>query len=644
VAEAPEGGSETWAKRKKALIVEAVDLSAGDREAFLREQCPDPVLRAEVNSVLRAYDAAVQFPDDRPQLTDLDTSDDMPFGSYVGQYVVVDRLDSGGQGELFLGNDPLLHRKVALKRLRASNLESAEEWARILREAQAAGRISHPNVATIHNVIEHAMRAFIVMEYVEGENLAVRLRRERLSMPRVLELGQQLASAIGAAHAKGVVHRDLKPKNIQLTLEGSAKVLDFGVASASPARTLTTIPDGEGTLPGQTLTIRGGTPGYMSPEQMRGEKVDERSDIFSLGLVLHEMATGRRLYPSTDLTELAVDLSRPAPRADAVDPGVPRGLADVIARALELDPNRRFQSARDMELELQALAAAFSPRPLSLAMICAFWLFATFITLTLAGAATSFVYSNGLAMKDIGSTQSSPWWWPYWGFRSMFLPVGVMVQWTVGFALLGGAARLALATSAPLRRWYDGKRAMLEPLRSAPSTTWAQLLLLANATTLVFLWWRFAGVIDDGIGHLLMQSGPLSVLAPSMTSEHRTFRYLLSLELFVFGVAWYRLLKARYSRRERGGVAVLAGGIAAAGATVVLLAAPYRILYQSNAERVSYKSQRCYIVVERQKEAVVFCPVQDPPWASVVKFDDPDFSRPQQKINEDVFVALDAPR
>ena len=210
---------ELWAKTRKALIVEALELSLPDREAFLHAQCPDPALRAEINSVLRAYDAAVQHPEQHPHLADLDTADDVPFGSYIGQYIVLDRLDKGGQGEVFLGNDPVLHRKVALKRLTSPAPGSADEWARILREAQAAARITHPNVATIHNVIEHATRAFIVMEYVEGENLAARMRRERLQMPRVLEIGHQLASALTAAHAKGVIHRDLKPKNVQLTLD-----------------------------------------------------------------------------------------------------------------------------------------------------------------------------------------------------------------------------------------------------------------------------------------------------------------------------------------------------------------------------------------------------------------------------------------
>ena len=615
---------ESREKAKKALIVEALELSPSAREAFLDAQCFDPTLRAEINSVLRAYDVAVQFPDQRPQLGDLDTAADVPFGSYIGQYIVIDRLDSGGQGEVFLGNDPLLHRKVALKRLISPNPGSSDEWARILREARAAARISHPNVATIHTVIEHATRAFIVMEYVEGENLAARMRRERLPVQRVIEIGHQLASALAAAHAKGVIHRDLKPKNVQLTLDGSAKVLDFGVASATPLTLSAVAMNGSG-VETQTATLRGGTPGYMSPEQMLGRRVDERSDIFGLGIVLFEMATGQRLYPSTEIQNLTAAMSQPARRADAVDPNVPRRLADLIAKALELDRVRRFQSARDFDRELQASLTPAGAQSLSVGLVSSLWLAAAFITVTLAGAVTSLVYLD-TRLRGSNFAQESPLWWPYWGLRSMFLPLGVMVEVAMVYALLNAACRLVLATSLSARRWCErvqaSVRTPVDRLRSVPGTAWAQALLFANILTIVLLWWGFNDLINDGIGNLLLQSGRLSMLAPARAAEHRLYRQLLSLELFVFGVAWYRLLKLRYERRERGGLAILACGLAAIAATVVLLAAPYRILYQNVGERVSYDSQPCYLVGERGNDALLFCPRQPPPWNRLVRLDD----------------------
>jgi serine/threonine-protein kinase len=240
-------------------------------------------------------------------------------------------------GRVFLGSDPRLRRKVALKCVMRS-LPGGERRLQILHEARAAAGIMHPNVATIHDVVEHDGRAFIVMEYVEGESLAARLKRERLPIGRAVAIGRQLASALAAAHACGVVHRDLKPGNVHFATDGSVKVLDFGIANA---------PTAHGPQPG--------TPPYMSPEQLLGQGVDERSDIYSLGVVLFEMATGRRPHLETEAGELVAAVVHGAPRADAIDPRVPKPLADIIAMALAVDVESRYRSATEIAAALQSL-------------------------------------------------------------------------------------------------------------------------------------------------------------------------------------------------------------------------------------------------------------------------------------------------
>src|SRR5207249_6250650 len=167
----------------------------------------------------------------------------------------------------------------------------------------------------------------------------------------------------------------------------------------------------------------------------------------------------------------------------------------------------------------------------------------------------------------------------------------------------------------------------------------AQALLLINVVTILFLWWRFADVIHGGIGNLLTQTGQLVMLAPSNAPEHRLYRWWLSFELFVFGVAWYRVFRIRYARHERGGVAILACGVAVTAATIVLLAAPFRILYQTSAERVSYESQACYLVGLRGNDAMLFCPTQPPPWNRRVRLDDGALKRGQ--VSENIFAELD---
>jgi serine/threonine protein kinase len=255
-------------------------------------------------------------------------------------------------GQVFRATDTRLRRPVALKCLHTPTALSAPTGAQILREARAAGRISHPNVATIYDIVEHDNRAFLVMEYLEGENLIARLKRGPLPADVVIQMGSQLAAGLAAAHAKGVIHRDVKPSNIQITPDGTPKILDFGVARITVDVSTTM----------HTLAASGhqpGTPAYMSPEQTIGADVDARTDIFSLGVVLFEMATGRRANPPGDRADPAAAWTGPLPRADAVEPTVTRRLADVIARMVAVDPGDRFQSAAEVQ---RALAAVSRPR------------------------------------------------------------------------------------------------------------------------------------------------------------------------------------------------------------------------------------------------------------------------------------------
>ena len=273
-------------------------------------------------------------------------------GTRVGPYLVVERLGAGGMGEVYLGRDTRLQRKVALKCLLSSKHDD-QQHTRVLHEARAAARINHGNVASIHDVIDEGPRAYIVMEYVEGENLAARLRRGRIPLREVIGIGRQLLSALGAAHAVGVVHRDLKPANIQITPDGVVKVLDFGIARATTpllvsASALTVSEPTETDPKGG----RAGTPAYMAPEQMVGGEIDRRADLYSLGVVLFELAAGRRPYEYVDPIELVQMPDSLARRANDVDPTVPASLADVLGKALKCDPRQRFQSAEEFDAAL----------------------------------------------------------------------------------------------------------------------------------------------------------------------------------------------------------------------------------------------------------------------------------------------------
>jgi tetratricopeptide (TPR) repeat protein len=271
-------------------------------------------------------------------------------GARLGPYEIVSAIGAGGMGEVYLGHDTRLQRRIALKCLSGDDAKGSETRARILREARAAARLNHTNIAAIHDVLEDGDRTFIVMEYVEGENLATRIARGPLLPAEVRAIGRQLASALAAAHAQGVIHRDLKPANVQLTGDGSIKVLDFGVAKLSPALATSTVADTATAVHEGTLAGNPGTPIYMSPEQLFGREIDARSDIYSTGVILFEAATGRRPYQETGAVALALAMSSSgAPAASSINPAVPPSLSAAIANTLERDVDKRCQSARDLE-------------------------------------------------------------------------------------------------------------------------------------------------------------------------------------------------------------------------------------------------------------------------------------------------------
>ena len=257
-------------------------------------------------------------------------------------------------GEVYRATDTKLGRDVALKVLPAEMAQDPERLARFRREANAVAELNHPNIVTIYSVEEADDIHFLTMELVEGQSLDQLIPAGGLPVEQIVEIAGALADALAAAHEKGIVHRDLKPANVMVTNEGRVKVLDFGLAKDVAA------PTGDATITSASHTQAGmvmGTPAYMSPEQISGRTLDHRTDIFSLGVVLHEMATGKQPFEGTSSAELISAILRDTPpsvcdiRAD-----LPVDLARIIRRCLEKDPRHRLQTARDVANEFRDLA------------------------------------------------------------------------------------------------------------------------------------------------------------------------------------------------------------------------------------------------------------------------------------------------
>ena len=439
------GGSwvdpERWARINE--LFHAAQARAPDARAdFLDEVCADdPSLKTEVESLLTAHDKASLFErpayEAAPELLRESADDPLP-GNRLGPYRVLRSLGRGGMGVVYLGEDTRLRRPVAIKTLPSPFTHDERFRARLTQEAMTAAALSHPGIATVYALDEIEDHLYLVREYVAGHTLREMLADGPLSLPLVLTMAVDIATALAAAHARGVIHRDLKPENVMRTPEGVIKVLDFGLARFQ---------GGTDDPPELRLTKMGaiiGTPGYMSPEQLRGDAVDARTDQFSFGVLLYELTAGRHPFPGGEPTAAIAQVMESAPEPVAtLRRECPAGLADVIHTCLRKRADRRYPSTDALRDALTAVrdggipvAVAADPRP-----------------------------TEAVAGGD--ARASSFWWWQFHqvavsaGYVAMLYPFWLIRDWlpgTWGEALFGSAvAVVGVTCNLRLHLWFTSR-------------------------------------------------------------------------------------------------------------------------------------------------------------------------------------------
>ena len=311
-------------------------------------------------------------------------------GSQIGTYRILEKLGQGGMGEVYKAEDTRLRRIVAIKALRSDQYPTEQTRLRFLQEARAASTLNHPNIVQVHELESQGGADYIVMEFISGRALARILAERRLSLDEALEFATQIASALSAAHAAGIVHRDIKPGNIVVNEAGVAKVLDFGLAKLTES----SVAADETTATVSPQTVKGdthGTAAYMSPEQAQGKFVDSRSDIFSFGAVFYEMLTGRRAFDGSSLTSvLSQVLSATPPPVRELRAEVPQEFIRVVERCLEKDPEARYASGKELVRHLEACRKPAGRRKSPLLIAAA----ASLVIITTAGGAWLYVRNS----------------------------------------------------------------------------------------------------------------------------------------------------------------------------------------------------------------------------------------------------------
>jgi hypothetical protein len=573
---------------------------------------------------------------------------DVQFGTTIGRYQVVRRLGAGGMAVVCLAHDPRLNRDVAIKILGQKLTEQPGYRLYLQREARAIARLNHPHIAQVFDVLEHQNQTCFVMEYIEGETLADRLKAGPLPLPKVVRLGAQMASAVAHAHAHGVLHCDLKPGNVFVTAADAIKVVDFGLARPTSDEEAEAGPE-IGASP-TLVRNRAGTPAYMSPEHLLGAPLDARSDIYSLGVILSEMATGHRPEALPAAWRVLTDGTTRELSPGGTD--APEILRPVLQRALAARPEARYDSALELQDALERLDTALSggrsmpvieshdrretgrrPKAPQSRQAAAFaqaalWVFGAAGVILVLGVISSAVFNTTLGRGGFVTEGMGDWF--RWGLKSVVAPGVVAAALMFLFEFARAMWRFVF------RRWMPGvpsgitgalgRAGFDDPAFLARALAVTGLVALAAAA------WQFHAFLGALVSPDSVSAGDLSrfaILGSDQLDVHRHYRVSLTIVVVALTVGLYGVLQRRRRLGVRGDWSTIFVAAAVLGLALAMLDLPYRVVHltDSQFERAQFGSLSCYIIGERTEDYLVFCPDAPVPRNRVVGRDSPDLTR-----------------
>ena len=553
-----------------------------------------------------------------------------------GHLLLVRKIGEGSYGEVFHAHDTWLDHPVALKLLKPE-AESRVQPSDLLHEARRLARVRHDNVVRVHGADRHNGRVGFWMDFVDGETLAARVAKGRMSAGEAGSVGLEVCRALAAVHRANIIHRDVKAQNVMRAHDGGGIILmDFGA----------------GEFQGNALAARPqGTPLYMAPELFESSGASVKTDIYAAGVLLFHLVTNAFPVNGGSMQELR-DAHARGDRRRLRDerPDLPESFIAIVERALDPDPMRRYATAGDMEAKLsgepQSNRVPVPPRrdeveptqtpQLRLTLLTVGGLLVVF---TLVGAITSTFYYISLGLSGQFQTESLLTW-PIWGLRALLAPLVLGGGGTaVALVLLTVLYRQVFMAIGSLKSAIDPialrVSRVVQSILEVPTATTAAFLFLAQSALLVLTWWWFRDLLN-GFDSLIAQApgGDLTVLSTANAEYQKLFRKVVSVEFIVMTAAWLGLLWMRTQRKDPAGWLSFAGGTAATFVTLTLLVLPYRILSHNEHERVVHRSDTCYLVSQIGNEGLLFCPLQPPPRNRVVRLDDPDLERggPEESV------------